>query len=258
MKIVILAKHVPDTWGKRAVDLETGMLDRSSGDNVVDEIDERVATAVAALKSEIADAEVVAVTMGGEEAQKSLRKILALGADRAVHVNDPALAGSDAVQTARVLASVVEAEGADLVIGGMNSTDGGTGAVPAMVAEILGRVVIPAADEFKIEGSEVKATVVDGIETLELTAPLPAVITLTEKVAEPKLANFKAIREAKKKEIAVKTLADLGIIAGPEAAYVRSVMVSAAARPPREAGPKVSGDTAVEQLVDFLAARHVI
>ena len=91
-----------------------------------------------------------------------------------------------------------------------------------------------------------------------MSATTPAVVSLTEKAGEPKLPNFKAIREAKKKEISVVSPADLGLAAGPDAAYVRNVMVSAAERPPRAAGQKVSGDTAATQLVDFLATRHFI
>src|SRR5699024_6189526 len=95
-------------------------------------------------------------------------------------------------------------------------------------------------------------------EQLTLSATTPAVVSLTEKAGEPKLPNFKAIREAKKKEVSVVSPADLGLAAGPDAAYVRDVMVSAADRPPREAGHNVPAHTAAPQLVDFLATRHFI
>ena len=189
-------------------------------------------------------------------ADKAIRKVLALAADSAVHIVDEGLAGSDMVQTARVLAAAVA--DADLVLTGAASTDGGAGMVPAMMAEILGRAHIVAADSVEVADGTVTAVTNTADQKLTLSAPTPAIVSLTEKAGEPKLPNFKAIREAKKKEIAVTTPADLGLTAGPEAAYVRNVMVSAAERPPREAGVKVSGDTAATELVDFLATRHLI
>ena len=256
MKVVVLVKQVPDTYEKRQIALDTGLLDREASEHVVDEIDERVSAVAADLKKEGTATEVVSVTMGPANADKAIRKILALAADRAVHVVDDALAGSDMVQTARVLAAAVQ--DADLVLTGAESTDGGGAMVPAMIAEILGRPHIVGADSIEIADGSITAVTNTQTEKLTLTAATPAIVSLTEKAGEPKLPNFKAIREAKKKEIAVTSLADLGLSAGPEAAYVRSVMVSAAERPPKEAGQKVSGDTAATELVDFLATRHLI
>jgi electron transfer flavoprotein beta subunit len=256
MKVVVLVKQVPDTYEKRQVALDTGLLARESSDNVVDEIDERVCAVAADLKKEGIASEVVAVTMGPADADKAIRKVLALAADRAVHVVDDALAGSDMIQTARVLAEAVK--DADLVLTGAESTDGGGAMVPAMVAQILGRPHIIGADSINITDGTVTGETNTETEKLTLSAATPAVVSLTEKAGEPKLPNFKAIREAKKKEIAVTSLADLGLAAGPDAAYVRNVMVSAAERPPKEAGQKVSGETATTELVDFLAERHLI
>ena len=256
MKVFVLVKQVPDTYEKRQIALDTGLLARDASEKVVDEIDERVASVAAEMKKEGTATEVVAVTMGPADADKSIRKILALAADRAIHVVDDALAGSDMVQTARVLAEVTK--DADLVLAGAESTDGRGAMVPAMIAELLGRPHIVGADAIDISDSQVTGVTNTETEKITLSAPVPAVVSLTEKAGEPKLPNFKAIREAKKKEIAVTSLADLGLSAGPEAAYVRSVMVSAAERPPKEAGQKVSGDTAATELVDFLATRHLI
>ncbi len=256
MKVVVLVKQVPDTYEKRQIALDTGMLAREGAENVVDEIDERVAAVAADLKKAGTATEVVAVAMGPASADKAIRKILALAADRAVHIVDEALAGSDMVQTARVLAAAVA--DADLVLTGEASTDGGGGMVPAMIAEILGRPHIVAADSIEVAEDTVTAVTNTETQKLTLSAATPAVVSLTEKAGQPKLPNFKAIREAKKKEIAVTSTAELGLAAGPESAYVRNVMVSAAERPPREAGQKVSGDTAATELVDFLASRHLI
>ena len=256
MKVFVLVKQVPDTYEQRQIALDSGMLARDASEKVVDEIDERVASVAAELKKVGTATEVVAVTMGPADADKSIRKVLALAADRAVHIVDDALAGSDMVQTARVLAEATK--DADLILAGAESTDGRGAMVPAMIAEILDRPHIVGADSFEIAGSSVTGVTNTETQKIALSATTPAVVSLTEKAGEPKLPNFKAIREAKKKEIAVTSLADLGLSAGPEAAYVRNVMVSAAERPPKEAGQKVSGETATTELVDFLAERHLI
>ena len=256
MKVVVLVKQVPDTYEKRQIALDTGLLVRESAENVVDEIDERVCAVAAELKKAGVVTEVVAVTMGPSSADKAIRKVLALAADRAIHVLDDALVGSDMIQTARVLAAA--ANDADLILSGAESTDGRGAMVPAMIAEILQRPHIVGADSVEVTDGEVTGVTNTETEKITLSAAVPAVVSLTEKAGEPKLPNFKAIREAKKKEIAVTSLADLGLNAGPEAAYVRSVLVSAAERPPKEAGQKVSGDTAATELVDFLATRHLI
>lgn len=256
MKVVMLVKQVPDTYEKRAIALDTGMLAREASENVVDEIDERVSAVAAELKKAGTATEVVAVTMGPANADKAIRKVLALAADRAVHIVDDGLAGSDMIQTARVLAEA--SKDADLILSGAESTDGGGAMVPAMMAEILGRPHIVGADSIEVADGSVTGITNTDTEKLTLSAATPAVVSLTEKAGEPKLPNFKAIREAKKKDIAVTSLEELGLAAGPDAAYVRNVMVSAAERPPREAGQKVSGDSAATELVDFLAARHLI
>lgn len=252
----MLVKQVPDTYEKRAIALDTGMLAREASENVVDEIDERVSAVAAELKKAGTATEVVAVTMGPANADKAIRKVLALAADRAVHIVDDGLAGSDMVQTARVLAEA--SKDADLILSGAESTDGGGAMVPAMMAEILGRPHIVGADSIEVADGSVTGITNTDTEKLTLSAATPAVVSLTEKAGEPKLPNFKAIREAKKKDIAVTSLEELGLAAGPDAAYVRNVMVSAAERPPREAGQKVSGESAATELVDFLAARHLI
>lgn len=259
MKIVVLAKQVPDTWSDRKLDLETGMLDRAVSEPVPDEISERTMEVALQFKDAHAETEVVAVSMGGEDTTKTLRKMLSMGADSAVLVSDPVLAGSDVVQTARVLAAVVERLGADLVLAGDQATDGRGGVVPAMVAELRGIPVLPAVEEVQITDAEVSGVVQAESGALSVATPLPAVVSVTEKAAEPRFPNFKNIMAAKKKPLETWSLADLGIQAGPEQASVRSVMVSAQARPEKQAGPKVTDDgTAAGQLVEFLASRRLV
>jgi electron transfer flavoprotein beta subunit len=259
MKIVVLTKQVPDTWSNRKLNLETGMLDRNASEPVPDEINERSLENALQYKDGNPDTEIVVLSMGPEDTSKTLRKTLSMGADSAVLVSDSALVGSDMVQTATVLAAAVTRIGADLVLAGNETTDGSGGMVPAMVAELLGLPMLPALDAMALSGASVAGTVqVDG-GSLKLSAPLPAVASVTEKSAEARLPNFKGIMQAKKKPLETWSLADLGIQAGPGAATVRSVMVSAAERPPKEAGPRISDDgTAAASLADFLKQNRLI
>ncbi|MBT2588431.1 electron transfer flavoprotein subunit beta/FixA family protein [Arthrobacter sp. ISL-95] len=257
MKVVVLAKQVPDTWSDRKIDLESGLLDRGASEPVPDEINERALENALQFKDSSKDTEIVVVAMGPEDAGKTLRKLLSMGADSAVLVSDGALAGADMVQTARVLAAVVGKLGAvDLVVAGNAATDGRGGMVPAMVAEILGWPVLPSLDEVTIAPDAVSGVAqVDG-GVLRLSSGLPAVVSVTEKSADARFPNFRAIMAAKKKPLVSWSLDDVGIAATPE---VASVMVSASARPAKQAGPKVVDDgTAAAQLAEFLAAKRLI
>jgi electron transfer flavoprotein beta subunit len=259
MKIVVLAKQVPDTWSDRKIDLETGLLDRSASEPVPDEINERALENALQYKDSEKDTEIVVLSMGPEDATKTLRKLLSMGADSAVLVSDAGLIGSDMVQTARVLAAAVDRiGGVDLVVAGNEATDGRGGMIPAIVAELLGWPVLPGLDEVQINGEGVLGTAqVDG-GTLTLSSPFPAAVSVTEKTAEARFPNFKGIMAAKKKPLQTWSLAELGVAAGPDTARVRSVMVSATARPVKEAGPKVTDDgTAAAQLAEFLVSNRL-
>lgn len=259
MKIVVLAKEVPDTWSDRSINLETGMLDWQESEPVPDEINERALECALQYKDSNPATEIVVLSMGRDGTTKTLRKLLSMGADSAVLVTDSALAGSDMVQTARVLAAAVEKVGGDLLVAGIEATDGRGGMIPAMVAEAVGWSVMPGLDEVRINGEGVSGKApVDG-GTLRLSSSLPTVISVTEKAAEPRFPNFKGIMQAKKKPMDTWSLMDLGIEAGPEAAPVRSVMVSVEKRPPKQAGPKVIDDgTAAAQVADFLLSNRVV
>jgi electron transfer flavoprotein beta subunit len=258
MKIVVLVKQVPDTWSPRALDLVSGLLDRSASEQVPDEINERTAEVALQYKDANPATEVIALTMGQGDATTTLRKMLSMGADSAVMVTDPALAGSDTVQTAKVLAAALEQIGADLVMAGNKSTDGQGGLVPAMVAELRGQALAPSLDELIITDTAVEGRMqIDG-GALTLRAELPAVVTVTEKAAEPRFPNFKNIMAAKKKPITTWSLADIDIQAGPESAPVQSVMVSAQQRPEKQAGLKITDDgTAATQLAEFLTGNRL-
>lgn len=252
MKILVLVKQVPDTWSERTLDLETGRVDRSV-DPVIDEINEK-ALEVALLHKDAAGADVTAVSMGPAGVVETLRKALAMGANDAVHVLDDALEGADMAATAAVLAAAIKRAGFDLVIAGNESTDGRGGALAAMIAEHLGVPHVTALDRVEISDSSVTGERATEYGTSTVSAPLPAVISVTERIAEPRFPNFRGIMQAKKKPLETVTLADLGV----EAATLSTVL-SVAERPERGPGTKIvdEGDAAT-QLVEYLAAQHLI
>lgn len=256
MKIVVLVKQVPDTWGERKLNLDTGWLDRGGSEAVIDEIDERALEAALAYQDS-SDAEVVALTMGPGSAKDMLRKSLAMGADSAVHILDGRLAGADLAWTARVIAAALTKLGYDLVIAGNESTDGRGGVLPALVAEHLGVPLASYLDSVAITADSVAGERSTELGTMSVRAPLPAVISVTERTAEARFPNFKGILRAKKKPVTVWSLDDLGPDAAASPAH--SVVLATSERPARSAGTRIVDDgTAGVELADFLAARHLI
>jgi electron transfer flavoprotein beta subunit len=260
MNVVVLVKQVPDTYSERKLSAVDHTLDRESADAVLDEINER-AVEEALLIKEAHGGEVTVVCMGPERATDAIRKALSMGADRAVHVVDAALHGTDAPATARVLAKVVgTVEGVDLVIAGNEATDGRSGAVPAMVAEVLGWPQLTFARKVDTDGSVVRIERETDAGVWNVEAELPAVVSVTEKINEPRYPSFKGIMAAKKKPVSVVSLADVGIDAGEVGlANAASRVVSSAPRPPKTGGVKVtdSGSGGVE-VADFLAGEKLL
>jgi electron transfer flavoprotein beta subunit len=241
--IVVLVKQVPDTYSERKLTDGDFTLDRDSADAVLDEINER-AVEEALLLKEAHGGEVTVVSVGPERAGEAIRKALSMGADKAVHVSDPALHGADVIQTAKVLAAAIgRVEGAELVIAGNEASDGGGGAVPAILAELLGYPQLTHARKVELDGTTIKVDreTDDGITHLE--ASLPAVISVGEKINEPRYPSFKGIMAAKKKPVDTLTAADLGIDAGEVGlANAWSAVVEALPKPPRTAGQKVADE----------------
>jgi len=251
MDIAVLVKQVPDTWSRRALDPSSGRVIRDPRDAVLDEIDE-VAVEVALAAAAASKGRVVLVAMGPDQATDAVRRGLAMGADEAVLVADPALAGADMLTTARVLAEVVRREGCDLVVAGDESTDGRGGVIPAMVAELLGRPHATFLDRIEV-GDSIRATRAADDATVELEVGLPAVVSVTERAAEPRLPGLKGTLRARKAPVRIFTAAELGV---PVASPV--VLVDAVERPPRTGGRVVADDEAVSAFVDFLAEHKAI
>ncbi len=256
MKIFVLVKQVPDTWGDRKLDVTAGRLDRAASDLVIDEVGER-AMEVALSYQDSAGAEVVALTLGPATASEIIQRSLAMGADSAIHIKDDSLEGADMVWTAQVLAEAIRRSGFDLVIAGNQSTDGRGGAVPAMVAELLGVPHATSLNSVELSESSVSGERATDYGTLTVGSSLPAVISVTERAPEPRFPTFRGIMKAKKKPVEVIGVEGLGI--APRGGQASSVVISTALRPQRQGGKKiVDSGTAGHELAEFLAAEHLI
>ncbi|MFE9745506.1 electron transfer flavoprotein subunit beta/FixA family protein [Saccharothrix saharensis] len=260
MNIVVLVKQVPDTWSERKLADADHTLDRDSADAVLDEINER-AVEEALLLQEAHGGEVTVVAMGPDRATDAIRKALSMGADKAVHVSDEALHGSDALTTAKVLAKAIGTiEGFDLVIAGNEATDGRAGAVPAMLAELLGLPQVTQVRKLTVEGGTVKAERETDEGVAHLEASLPAVVSVNEKINEPRYPSFKGIMAAKKKPVSTLTVADLGLDAGEVGLGASwSQVLESAPKPPRGAGQRVedSGDGG-SKIAEYLVGQKLI
>jgi electron transfer flavoprotein beta subunit len=268
MNIVVLVKQVPDTYSERRLRGD-GALDRDASDAVLDEINERAVEEALQLKEKApggSDVTVTVVSMGPDRATEAIRKALSMGADAAVHLTDEGLAGSDAVGTARALAGAigtvgpVGSGGVDLVLAGNEASDGRSAAVPAMVAEVLGLPALTHARQVTVEGGSVtvRRETDDGVVTL--SAELPAVVSVNEKINEPRYPSFKGIMAAKKKPVTTLSLADAGLDAAQVgAAAALTSVVSATPKPPKSAGEKVVDDgDGGTKLAAFLVAQKLI
>ena len=264
MNIVVLVKQVPDTAVERKLTDADGTLDRASVDGLINELDEYAieeGLKIAEAQREAGgEAEVTIVTMGPEKAAESIRKALSMGADKAVHLLDDGLAGSDALSTSYALAQVLRQTGFDLVICGSESTDARMGVMAAMLAERLGVPQVSLVSKVDIDGSAIRVRRVSDDGYFEVETSLPAVMSVVEKINEPRYPSFKGIMAAKKKPVQTMSLADAGIdpaLVGLGGAATE--VVDHAQRPPREAGTVVKdeGDGGVK-VADFLAAQKFI
>jgi electron transfer flavoprotein beta subunit len=195
--------------------------------------------------------------MGPERATEAIRKALSMGANDAILVSDAALAGSDALATSKVLAEVIKNGGFDLVICGTESTDARMSVVPAMLAQRLGWAQLTFASMVSVDPAantvSITRTTEAGVDAI--SAKLPAVVSVVEKINEPRYPSFKGIMAAKKKTIDSRDLASVGVSA--EAAW--SLVADSAPRPPRAAGVKVSDEgNGGNDLVKFLTEKKFI
>ena len=266
MKIAVCVKQVPDSWAEKK--MNGGVLDRQGVDAVLNDLDEyAVEEALRLVEAHGGNGEggpnsVTVISMGPERTTDAVRKALSMGADGAIIVTDAALAGSDALATSKVLAKVIESGDFDLVFCGTESTDARMSVIPAMIAQRLGWAQLTFAGSVLVDADAKAVTITRiteaGVDTMK--AQFPAVISVVEKINEPRYPSFKGIMAAKKKLVEIKDLSAVGIepaLVGTAGAW--SVVDDATARPPRAAGIKIvddgNGGTA---LVNFLIEKKLI
>ena len=259
LRIVVCVKYVPDATGDRqfADDLTT---DRESVDGLLSELDEYAVEQALQISEDADEAEITVLTVGPDDAKDALRKALSMGADKAVHVEDEDLHGTDVMGTSLVLAKAIEKTGYDLVVCGMASTDGTMGVLPALLSERLGVPQVTLLSEVSVEDGTVRGRRDGDAATEHLEAPLPAVVSVTDLSGEARYPSFKGIMAAKKKPVESLDLDDLDIEAeevGLEGAW--TAVEEATPRPPRTAGTVVKDEgEGGEQLAAFLAERKFV
>ncbi|NDZ83250.1 electron transfer flavoprotein subunit beta/FixA family protein [Streptomyces sp. SID10853] len=259
LRIVVPVKYVPDATGDRhfADDLT---LDRDDVDGLLSELDEYAVEQALQIAGEADDAEITVLTVGPEDAKDALRKALSMGADKAVHVEDDDLHGTDVMGTSLVIAKAIEKTGYDLVVCGMASTDGTMGVLPALLAERLGVPQVTLLSEVSVDGTTVKGRRDGDTASEQLEASLPAVVSVTDQSGEARYPSFKGIMAAKKKPVESLDLEDLDLEAdtvGLAGAWTK--VDSAAQRPARTAGTIVKDEgEGGKQLAEFLAGQKFI
>jgi electron transfer flavoprotein beta subunit len=259
MNIVVLVKQVPDTEGDRKLNTSDYTVDRAAVDPVINYIDE-FAIEEGLLLKEAHGGEVTILTVGPERATESIRKALSMGADKAVHVSDEALHGSDAIATAKAIAKTLGGIEWDVVIAGSEATDARGAVLPALLAEVLGAPQLTQARKVTIDGSTVTIERVTDTGYEKVEGSTPAVISVVEKINDPRYPSFKGIMAAKSKPVDVKSLGDIGLDAGEVGLdNAWSQVTSFENAPPREAGQTVKdeGDGG-SKIADFLASKKLI
>ncbi|MEK9937279.1 MAG: electron transfer flavoprotein subunit beta/FixA family protein [Ilumatobacter sp.] len=258
MKVIVCVKQIPDPALPGELDPSTNTLKRE-GKLILDESDSYGVEMALQLVDAAGGGEVALVSMAPNGEVSGLRTALAMGAAQGVLVSDPELAGSDALTTAKVLAAAVQRlGGADLVLAGTESSDGYTGTVPEQMAEVLGLPSVTFAKSVAVDGGSLKVNRQTEAGYDEVTCPLPAVVSVTAGVVEPRYPSFKGIMAAKSKPVDTVTAGDLGVTPTGWAAAGQQI-TSVTQAPSREAGEVIEDDgEAHVKIVEFLEGLKVI
>jgi electron transfer flavoprotein beta subunit len=252
MDITVCAKFVPNPTGTPELGPDD-LLIRDAGDGALDPGDE-YGLELALQLVEAGGGEVTVVSMGPEEALAGVQRALAMGAHRGVLVTDPALRGADGLVTARVLAATIARQHADLVIAGVESTDGYTGTVPVTVAELLGVASVTAVRKLDADGDGFRAERQTEAGYDVVQTPMPSLITVTAGATEPRYPSLKGIMAAKSKPVERLAAADLGVSDLTPMQRVAAVEDA----PAKAGGEVVTGDEAVARIADLLTQAKVI
>lgn len=262
MNIVVCMKSVPDTTAEKRL-LPDGTLDRESVPPVINPWDEyAIEEALRLRESGAATGEIVLLCMGPDGSTETIRKGLAMGADRAVLVTDPALHGSDMWATASVLASALKKLQYDLIMFGSQSTDAGGGLIYNMVAEMLGLPAVTWINEISVQGGKVRGRRGSDVGYDIVEAPLPAVASVTQTANEPRYPSLPGIMKAKKKEIATWGLSDLGIDPSQVGLVGAKTAVTGSERPQATRQKQIvkaeDPATTATLIADFLESRKLL
>jgi electron transfer flavoprotein beta subunit len=259
MKIAVCVKQVPDATVQKRIDPATKRLQRS-GEAALNPFDVHAVEEALRIKEGSGDSDVVAISLGPENAMESLRKALAMGVDRAVLVSDGAAEGSDLVATGYVLAKALEREDADLVLFGQQANDSDGAVLWAAVADRLRRPVISQVAELTLADGKVrgKRQTEFGYDVIE--APLPAIVAVSDAINEPRYPSLKGIMGAKKKPQETVSLGDVGAEAERVGEAGSRTEVLALGEPPaRGDSRKIEDDgNAAQQIADFLAEKRLL
>ena len=257
VNVAVCVKQIPDPATPGKLDPDTKFLVRD-GKLILDDSDAYGVEMALQLVDLAGGGEVTLVSMAPNGEVGGLRTALAMGAHKAILVSDPALRGSDALSTARVLAAAIKRVEADLVIAATESTDGYTGTTPVQVAELLGLPSITFAKHVEVDGNTVKVDRQTEAGYDEVTSPLPALVTVTAGVVEPRYPSFKGIMAAKNKPVEELKAGDLGL-SEAEVGQVGQEIVDVAAAEERAAGEIVEDDgSGYERVVQFLEKLKVV
>jgi electron transfer flavoprotein beta subunit len=258
MNVTVCVKQIPDPALPGELDPATNTLKRD-GKLILDESDSYGVEMALQLVDKAGGGEVRLVSMAPNGETSGLRTALAMGAAQAVLISDPELAGSDALTTAKVLAAATQKLGeSDLIIAATESSDGYTGTVPEQLAEVLGLPSVTFAKSVEIDDGTLKVNRQTEAGYDEVVCSLPAVVSVTAGVVEPRYPSFKGIMDAKKKPVDTVTAADLGVTPVGWAGANQEI-VEVAQAPERAAGEKVVDDgDAHLKIVAFLENLKVI
>lgn len=261
MKIVVTVKLVPDTSADKRIDPGTKRLVRTGVETVLNPFDEYAIEAALQLKEKVAGSTVTVVSLAPESGKEIVRKALAMGADDAILISDAKAEGSDVWGTAYALAKAIQKAGFDLVIAGSQSTDATTGEIPGALAEYLGVPGVTYVRKLDVDGTTVRAERETDTGYARVSTELPALVSVTKGINEPRYPSLKGIMGAKKKTIAVQTLADAGVDKPVGLEGARTELTGVETPAPRGKGEIFEAADAVagaQKIIDFLRERKLV